>query len=441
MVNWHNWGRSEQTEFEQLHQPGTIAEVQELVQRSLQSGRKIRPIGASHSFSGIGMPIDQQVDLSRLRGLLAVDREHRQVTFAAGTHLYEIPALLQPLGLAMENLGDIDSQTIAGAISTGTHGTGTAFGGLATQVRALKMVDGRGHIILLSPELTPDIWAGSVIGLGALGIIVEVTLQCVLAFDLIATEQRLDLSAAVERVIDVTMPQEQFEFYWFTGTTSAASKLNRRVSAQRFDRPESAPSAPNRSALRAWFDDEFMANGVFQATSALGTVIPQITPTVNDIAVKSMANNTFRAASHEVLVRPRRVRFREMEYAFDLALIPQVFHELQRLIERKRWNFSFPVEVRSAAADELWLSTAYQRATGYVAVHRFWREDPSEYFSSVEALAKDYGGRPHWGKMHYRDAESLATTYPQFTDFLQLRAQADPDRIFVNTYLNRVLGV
>ncbi|MGB3414572.1 MAG: FAD-binding protein, partial [Microbacteriaceae bacterium] len=193
MVNWQNWGRSERTEFTELLQPASLGELRETVEQARSLGRKIRPIGAGHSFSGIGVPVDQQVDLSRIRGLLASDVEKKQVTLAAGTHLWEIPALLAPLGLAMENLGDIDRQTIAGAISTGTHGTGVAFGGIATQVRALKIVTGTGELVILSPELTPDIWAGAVVGLGALGIVVEVTLQCVDAFEIIAAERSLPL--------------------------------------------------------------------------------------------------------------------------------------------------------------------------------------------------------------------------------------------------------
>ncbi|MGB3413659.1 MAG: D-arabinono-1,4-lactone oxidase, partial [Microbacteriaceae bacterium] len=352
-----------------------------------------------------------------------------------------IPALLAPLGLAMENLGDIDRQTIAGAISTGTHGTGVAFGGIATQVRALKIVTGTGELVILSPELTPDIWAGSVVGLGALGIVVEVTLQCVDAFEIIAAERSLPLDQAFARLGEHEHPEEQFEFYWFPGTESAASKLNRRAPRYNFEQSGAyATVGGQRNAFRAWFDDEFMANGLFQATNSLGTLFPGIIPTVNGIAANSMANNTFRAPSHEVLVRPRRVRFREMEYAFDLEVIPQVFAELRQMIEKKDWKISFPVELRVAAADDLWLSTAYGRTTGYIAIHRFWREDPGEYFSAFEEIAKAYDGRPHWGKMHYRDAENLRASYPKFDDFVKLRNAFDPDRIFTNTYLNRVLG-
>ena len=120
--------------------------------------------------------------------------------------------------------------------------------------------------------------------------------------------------------------------------------------------------------------------------------------------------------------------------------VPAALRAINDLIEANNWRISFPVEVRVAAADDNWLSTAHGRASGYIAVHRYWRDEPTQYFEGVEAIMKSFDGRPHWGKMHFRDAASLATTYPRFGDFLAVRDQLDPQRLFANSYLERVLG-
>jgi len=332
-------------------------------------------------------------------------------------------------------MGDIDRQTIAGATSTGTHGTGLGFGGLATQIVAAKLVTGAGELLTVSETERPELLPAVRLGLGALGVLVEVTLQLVPRFVLHAVEAPEPLDAVLDEWHRRVRDADHFEFYWFPHTATALTKTNTRLPGDSTRNP--------LSRVSRWLDDEVLANGLYRAICAVGGVAPRLTPslaTLVDSATKVTGDRDFSDFSPAVFTSHRAVRFREMEYAIPLETVPAALDEVRGLIERKRWNVSFPVEVRAAASDDNWLSTAYGRDTGYIAVHRYFREDHREYFAGVEAIMRGYGGRPHWGKLHTQTAETLREVYPNFDDFLRVRDELDPERRFGNPYLERVLG-
>lgn len=429
-TRWRNWGRSQDVTPLHVARPETVDEVIAVVNTARLRGLTVKAIGASHSFTGIAATHGVQVDVSRLDGVYAVDGT--RVTLGAGTNLYQLPSLLDPLGLALTNMGDIDRQTIAGATSTGTHGTGAAFGGLATQVVALTLVTAAGELLRVSETENAELLPAARLGLGALGIVVEITIECVPSFALRAVEKPEPLADVLDDWMARSSAVDHFEFYWFPHTETALTKSNHRL-------PADTPSV-RQAAVTAWVDDELLSNGVFAMTCGLGTLMPRVIPGINNLADKLVAERDITDVSHRIFVAPRRVRFREMEYAIPRENVPEALRAIQKLVADKGWKISFPVEVRVAAADENWLSTAYGRESGYIAVHRYYREDPTEYFEAVEAIMKGFGGRPHWGKMNYRDAESLATVYPRFDDFRGVRDRLDPGRLFANEYLDRVLG-
>jgi FAD/FMN-containing dehydrogenase len=187
-------------------------------------------------------------------------------------------------------------------------------------------------------------------------------------------------------------------------------------------------------------DDVVVGNVVHQAACSLERAVPSAIPGINRLSTKVWGDRSFSDASHRVFATTRGVRFREMEYAVPVERLTDAFRGLQRVVDEHGWRIEFPVEVRVAAADDLWLSTAYGRASGYIAVHRYWRADPHEYFGAVEEVMLAHGGRPHWGKMHTQDAASLRARYPRFDDFVAARDRLDPQRRFRNPYLDRVLG-
>lgn len=429
---WRNWGRAETVQPAFVARPTSVDEVVAAILRARELGLPVKAIGASHSFTAIAAAPGVQLDLGGLDGLLDVDAERHRVTIGAGTNLYQLPALLAPHGLAMENLGDIDRQTIAGATSTGTHGTGGAFRGLAAQLVAVTLVTAEGGILRVSETENAELLPAVRLGLGALGILVDLTIQCVPAFAMHALERPEPLAEVLEGFAERVDTADHFEFYWFPHTDSVLTKTNTRL-------PADAPLAP-LGAARTWFDDAFLANGVFEATCAIGTVLPVAVPAINRLATKLTGNREFTELSASVFTTQRSVRFREMEYAIPREAIPDAVRDIRSLIADRGWRISFPIEVRAAAADDLWLSTAHGRTSGYIAVHRYWREDHLEYFRAVEGLLRGYDGRPHWGKIHFQDAASLSGLYPRFDDFLAVRDRLDPHRVFANPYLERVLG-
>jgi FAD-linked oxidoreductase len=431
-AQWRNWARTEKIRPARVERPVDAAAVQRAVNAAARQRMRVKAVGSGHSFSGIAVAPGVLLDLENLSGVLAVDEERGRVTLAAGTPLHQLPRLLRPYGLALENMGDIDRQTIAGATATGTHGTGGGFGGLATQIVALTLVTGKGELMTISETSNPELLPAARLGLGALGVIVDLTVRCVPAYLLHAVERPELLEATLAGYLDRSAYQDHFEFYWFPHTETALTKTNTRL-------PLTSPRAP-LPRLARWVDDELLANGLYRGVCALGTVAPAIVPPFSRLAQKLTGNRDFTDLSPRVFVTNRTVRFREMEYALPRAAVPEALLQVKALIEKRGWRISFPVEVRSASADDNWMSTAYGRETGYIAVHRYYREDPHPYFREVERIMMAHDGRPHWGKMHDRDADSLRAVYPRFDDFLAVRDRLDPDRLFGNEYLDRVLG-
>jgi FAD-linked oxidoreductase len=429
---WQNWGRTERVRPQFVEYPSTIEAVRRSVRAAATRGRPIKAVGAGHSFTGIAVAPGTLLELTELSGLVSVDRERSRVRLLAGTRLHRIPALLAPYGLAMTNLGDIDRQSLAGAISTGTHGTGARFGGIATQVVAATLVTADGDLLTVDEEHEPELLPAVALGLGALGILVDVTIQCVPAFVLQAVERPEPLPAVVGDIIERADATDHFEFYWFPHTDVALTKTNTRLPADAAIDPLSAASKV--------VDDLIVGNGVHQAVCSVGRAAPALVPGINRLSAKVWGDRTFSDASHRVFATSRGVRFREMEYAVPVENLASAFRGVQRVIDENGWQIEFPVEVRVAAADDLWLSTASGRASGYIAVHRYWRADPTAYFAAVEEVMLAHGGRPHWGKMHTLDASALRQRYPRFDEFTALRDRLDPNRLFRNPYLQRVLG-
>lgn len=429
---WQNWGRSASVRPQRVEFPRTVEAVQRSVRAAATRGMRVKAVGAGHSFSGIAVAPGVLLDLIDLTGLVRVDRERGLVTLLAGTRLHQVPGLLAPFGLAMQNLGDIDRQSISGAISTGTHGTGARFTGIAAQVRGARVVAASGDILVVDESENTELLPAIALGLGALGILVEVTIQCVPAFVLHAVERPEPLVAVLDALDERVATADHFELYWFPHTDRAMTKTNTRL-------PESAPRHP-LSAVSKWVDDTVIGSGLHQVACSVARTIPATIPSINRISAKVWGDREFTDASSRVFATSRSVRFREMEYALPAENVRPAFDALRALVEDRGWKISFPVEVRFAAADDLWLSTAHARATAYIAVHRYWREDPTEYFDAVEEIMLSFGGRPHWGKMHSLDASALRERYPRFDEFTALRDRLDPDRMFQNAYLERVLG-
>ena len=429
---WRNWAGNEEARPVRVRTPRGTGEVAAVVREAVRDGLRVKAVGAGHSFSPAAVAPDVQLRLDRMDGLRAVDPETGLVTVEAGMPLWKLGPLLAARGLAMEIMGDIDRQTVSGAISTGTHGSGLRFGGIATQVRALRMVLADGTVVHCDADERPELFQAARIGIGALGVITEVTLQCVPSFALHARDAAMPVEDTFARVDELTEGDDHFEFFWFphSGTT-----LTRRFTRL----PAGTPLKPIGAASRRI--DETVSNLGFEGLCRLGTRIPSLVPPITRLAARAMSTREWTDHSARVFASPRDVRFHEGEFAIPREHAVDALRDIKRWIDAHGERVSFPLEVRFTAADDIWLSTAHGRETCYIAFHQYHRMPYSRYFEACEEILGSYGGRPHWGKMHTLDAERLRPRYPRFDDFVALRDTLDPTGVFANPYLDRVLGL
>jgi FAD-linked oxidoreductase len=429
-ARWRNWGRNQECNPAAVETPRSELEVVEALWRAKRAGQTVKVVGAGHSFTGIACTDGRLLRLGSLDRVVAIDDDAGTVTVEGGIPLWQLNEELATRGLALANLGDIDRQSISGAIATATHGGGRRFGGLATFVTGLEMVTADGEVLRCSRDEEPDVFACARVGLGALGVVTKVTLRCEPAFRLHSIEKPRPLDALVDDLDDIINHNEHIDCYWFPHTDVATVKV-----ANRTDEP-----LRTKSPWKAWRDEILLANFAFSAACALGRVRPAAIPKLMNTVAGGIGKTEVVDASHRVLCSTRLVRFVEMEYAIPRPELGKTLLRVRDLIEGEGILVDFPIELRVAAADNIPLSTAHGRETGYLAVHLSAGTPFDPYFRAVEAIMDDVGGRPHWGKMHYQRAETLAPRYPEWARFQAVRARLDPDGRFRNPYLDRVLG-
>jgi L-gulono-1,4-lactone dehydrogenase len=410
--------------------PRSVFELAQVVTAAHRAGRRVKAIGAGHSFTATAATDGVQVSLDRLDQVVAIDDAAQQVTVGAGIRLHRLNDVLAAAGLALPNLGDIDRQSFAGAIATATHGTGLGLGNLATTVVGMQLVTGTGEIVRCSGDLDPDLLRVARVGVGALGIVTEVTLQCVPAFDLHAHETVEVLDDVLDGFPQQAAAVDHFEFYWMPGTRRCQVKRNSRTDRARAPQPR-----------WAYVRDKWLGENVgFGMVCRVGRRFPTLTPRISRLVASAAAERDLVDRSDRVFCSPRRVRFVEMEYGIPVEHVPEAVRRVRDLTVGLPTPVQFPIEVRVSAADDIPLSTGFGRTSGWIAVHQYRGAPYEEYFAGVERIMDDYDGRPHWGKLHGQRAGTLAQRYPQWDEFATARDRLDPDRTFANPYLDRVLG-
>ncbi|NYD59307.1 FAD-linked oxidoreductase [Nocardioides marinisabuli] len=430
---WQNWSGTETTHPVRVAEPRDVDDVVGLVQRAREERSTLKMVGTGHSFTGIAAPEHTMLNPTSMSGVVAVDREAMTVTALAGTPLHVLNATLEGLGLSLHNMGDIAEQTLAGAVSTGTHGTGGVAAGLAAQVVGLEMVTGTGEVLRADAEHHPDVLAVARLGLGALGVLTTLTFAVEPLFVLEAHERPLGWDEALGSFDDLVAAHHHVDLYWFPHTDRVQAKCNDRL-----DVPlEEARPLPR---WRHRLDDDLLQNTAFGALTALSARVPRLVPPINRASSTMLSERTYSDVAHRVFTARRSVVFREMEYAVPREAGLAALREARAAIEASGLRISFPVEVRTAPADDVPLSTASGRDSTYLAFHTHRSVPHEEYFALLEPIMRAHDGRPHWGKLHSRTADDLAPAYPRFEEFLAVRERLDPDRVLTNAYLRRVLG-
>ena len=427
---WRNWAGDQSCVPAELVRPRSREELAEGIGGAVAAGRKVGIVGSGHSFTEAALTGGTMVDARFLSGVIDADRDTGLVRVGAGTVLADLNEELHQLGLAMENLGDIDRQTIAGAISTGTHGTGARLRNISSQVEGLEMVLADGTVRELSAADDPDLLRAARVGIGALGAISAVTLRCVPAFTL----HRVDTPCPREEVLDAFQERadanDHFELFTFPYADSALV-LER-------NRTDEAPRPRGRVA--AYLNDIVLENWALEAISAAGKAFPRAIPPLSRLAAWLASGSKATDRSDLIFANERRVRFTEMEYGVPREHGPEAARRVIEWVRSNRYPVFFPIEMRVTAADDALLSPSHERDTTYIAVHQYRGMEWRPYFEAVEAIMDSYGGRPHWGKRHFQTAATLAGRYPRWADFQAARDALDPGRVFTNEYAERVLG-
>lgn len=429
VATWVNWAGNQTASPARIERPADEESLVTAVRAAIAQRQRVKVVGSGHSFTAIAVADEVLIDLERYGRVLSVDPARRQVTVQAGITLERLNDELDRRGLAMANMGDIAYQTIAGAISTGTHGTGATLTGIAGQVAALRLITGTGDVVDCSAEREPEIFACARVGLGAIGVLSTVTLNVVPAFNLRALErpERVDaLSADLSPHVEAN---DHFEFFWVPHTGWALTKRNNRTT--------DPLDPPGR--FRHWRDKVLLENHAFGLVCRLGKLRPSLIPRLAR-ALPASGSNEYVERSFRVFASPRMVRFYEMEYAIPAEACGEALTRVRRAVADEGFLLNFPVEVRFTAPDDIPLSTASGRPSAYIAVHVFRGMEYEPYFRAVERIMDDYSGRPHWGKLHFQTAETLAPRYLDWSRFAAVRDTTDPDGVFTNDYLRRVLG-
>ncbi|MEU1385011.1 MULTISPECIES: D-arabinono-1,4-lactone oxidase [unclassified Nonomuraea] len=421
-----NWAGNQTGAPAEVRTPASVPDVVQAVRDASAAGRRLRMVGTGHSFTGVALTDGIMLRPEGLSGIRSAGED--RVTVLAGTPLKMLNELLDQRGLALANMGDITEQTVAGAIQTGTHGTGRDSGGLADQVAELELVLADGSVVTAVPG--EDLFDAARVGLGALGVLTAVTFRVEPAFLLRNRRRRMTLTDILASLDSLTSANEHLDFFWLPHTDACLVKTNNR---------DAGPARPP-SPFKHWLDNVFLENTIFGAACAVGGRRPALIPRINAISAAALGDSEAVDTSYKVFTARRDVRFLEMEYAVPREHLAQALRETRDLVDRMDWKITFPVEVRVTPPSDAWLSTAYGRDSAYVACHIYRPTPNPAYFEGVEEIMNRLDGRPHWGKMHTRDAAYLRKVYPRFDDFVALRDRLDPRRVFTNDYLDVVLG-
>lgn len=426
---WQNFGRNQACVPSAWESPTSEAELVEVVTRAAGLGRTVKAVGSGHSYSAIACTDGHLVDLSGYDRVLEVDASTGLVTVQAGIPLWALNEELARRGLALPVLGDINYQSIAGAIATGTHGPGARFRTLADTVVGLRLVTGDGTVLDCSAEQHPEVFSAARIGLGALGLLSTVTVATVPAFNLHTVEEAMTVDRLLADLDDLIDGNDHLGLFWFPGSTTALVKRSNRTDA---------PVRP-RSRREAWTTDVLTDNYLFGAACEVARRVPAASRSIVALAGRK-ARTEWVDRGDRVFATPRLVRVVEMEYSIPREAFREGFARLRRLVDDVGTPITVPVEIRWAAGDDIPLSHAHGRDSAYIAAHMYRGVPYDQYFQGVEAAMSSLEGRPHWGKLHFQSAETLAPRYPMWDDFQAVRRRTDPEGRFRNPYLDRVLG-
>jgi len=427
---WSNWSGGVTCKPRKIVKPKDEVDLAAVVR---QSEGPVRTPGSGHSFTPVNETNGTLIDLSTFTGLKAVDTEQQTATLAAATPLWQLGPLLHARGLALKNMGDIDRQTLGGVVGTGTHGTGRTLKSFSAEVAGFRLLLASGVVLHCSADENADVFNAGRTSLGALGVMTEITMNVRPAYKLLEKNFVLPIAELFRNLDRLVAENRHFEFFWFPYSDVAVCKsLN-----------ESNDPAPEPRAAEQLYERGEKGGADARAFAAINRVLPYapfLLGSAHQLFSRLMPGPGRVRWSHEIFPSPRTVKFNEMEYAVPYEKGPDALREVVETIRKKRINTGFPIEYRSVAADDAWMSPFYGRESATIAVHQHHPVDTKKLFDTCEAIFRAYAGRPHWGKRHTRTAAELATLYPQFDAFREVRRRLDPEGKFLNPHLRAMFA-
>lgn len=432
MTRWQNWSGGVTANPERIERPNTDEQLQTALTDAVERGDTVRVAGSGHSFSPVVPSDNTLISLDRYTGIVDIDPDARQATVRAGTTLDTLNRELAEYGLALENLGDIDKQTVAGAFITGTHGTGLDFGVLSTQASAFRILTADGEFVTVSEG--DDAFPAAQVSLGALGLVTEITIDLVPAYDLCLRRRTLPLDDVLDNPEQFHGEHRNWEFFWFPHTDRALVKLFDAV-------PPGAGGVEDGDSVGELLESvgAQIENTAWEALCRLGTRYPNTAAFGSRLAAATLSNKTDVGPSHDIYAHARNVRFNETEHSVPAAALPDVVREIRAYIDSVDVPVQFPLECRFVGADDPYLSPAHGRDSGFIAAHTYYKKEIPGYFETCEGIFDGYDGRPHWGKQHSKTASQIKHLYPKWDAFHEIRREFDPDGVFINDHLRDVL--
>ena len=422
---WSNWSGGVVCKPRQVVAPKDEVELAAEVRKATGP---IRAPGTGHSFTPLNATDGTLIDLAAFDGMKGFDHDKQTATFGAATPLWEIGTLIHPMGFGLKNMGDIDRQTLGGVVATGTHGTGPTLKSFSAEVAGFRLLLANGDIIHCSPDENADVFSGGRTSLGALGIMTEITMSVRPAYKLVEKDFLLPIEELFQRLEDLVRENRHFEFFCFPYSDVAICKSLNESDAD-------APEPRTAEQMRARGEHVGADSRTFILINEMLPYASFMLRPAHRLFSQLMPSTGRVRWSHEIFPSPRPVRFNEMEYAVPFERGPDTIREVIKTIRSRRINTGFPLEYRTVAADDVWMSPFYQRPSATIAVHQYHKVDTAKLFDACEAIFRQVDGRPHWGKRHTRSATELAHLYPQYQAFRNLRRRLDPDGKFLNAHL------
>lgn len=429
-LTWKNWSESVIARPIKIVTPKSLDELVSLVKKCAEQHMTIRVVGAGHSFTPLVATSEVLISLDCLSGIDHINEADKLVTIWAGTRLRDAGPLLYKHGYAMENLGDTNAQSLAGAISTGTHGSGVQFQSIPNQIQGLTLLSASGELMEINREDNSELFEAARVSLGMLGIIVKITLKVVDAYTLQENSYRLSLDEGLDSLQSLKENNRNFEFFWFPYTNSIQVKTLNETN-------KLLPEKVREQSVKKMV----IENGLFWVLSEMSRNIPATSRMISKVSALGIPGGEAYNRSYLQYVTPRLVRFNEMEYSIPQEAMADAIRDIERLLARKKIDVHFPLECRYVKRDSIWLSPSYERDSAYIAVHMYKGMEFSEYFDDVEEIFTAYKGRPHWGKMHTLQLEQLESLYPKLNDFLHIREKLDPQGLFLNEYVRNMFSI